>query len=137
MDDDLLLAAFEDATLSEAALNHGNHVRLGWLYVGRYGLPVALERFSAALRRYAAAHGKAGLYHATITWAYLILIHERMALSPEGPWSDFADANPDLLTWSPSILDRYYDRELLASPLARATFILPRPQTCCDDAHPK
>jgi len=126
MTDDLLILAFEDATLPEAELNHGNHVRLGWLYVRRDGLLGALAAFPAALRRYAAAHGKPGLYHETITWAYLILIHERIALRPDGGWTSFADENRDLFTWSPSILDRYYDREILFSPLARGTFVLPR-----------
>ena len=126
MTNDLLMAAFEDATLSEVELNHTNHVRLGWLYIRRDGLLGALEAFPAALRRYAAAHGKAGLYHETITWAYLILIHERLAHHRDDRWSVFADANRDLFDRSPSILDRYYDREFLASPMARTTFVLPR-----------
>jgi hypothetical protein len=121
-----LIAAFEDASLSDAELSHRNHVRLGWIYVRRDGLLLALATFPAALRRYAAAHGQATLYHETITWAYLILIHERLALNPHGSWCEFAEANGDLLDRAPSILERYYDPEVLASPLARATFVLPR-----------
>ena len=49
-----------------------------------------------------------------------------MAYHEEDRWSVFADANGDLFDRTPSILDRYYDRELLASPLVRATFVLPR-----------
>jgi hypothetical protein len=30
-----------------------------------------------------------------------------------------------LLTWQPSILNRYYSKELLASDLARRTFVMP------------
>ena len=122
----MLMEAFEDSTLPEAELNHANHVRLGWLYVRRDGLLGALQAFPAALRRYAAAHGKATLYHETITWAYLMLIHERLTYHQDDPWASFAEANRDLFDRSPSILDRYYDRELLASPLARTSFLLPR-----------
>ena len=34
-------------------------------------------------------------------------------------------ANADLLIWKPSILERYYSRELLSSDLARRTFVMP------------
>jgi len=34
-------------------------------------------------------------------------------------------ANPDLPVWKPSILERYYSKGLLASDLARRTFVMP------------
>jgi hypothetical protein len=37
----------------------------------------------------------------------------------------FADANADLLRWKPSVLDRYYSPETLASDRARRTFLMP------------
>ena len=40
-------------------------------------------------------------------------------------WEDFARENPDLLTWRPSVLDRYYTAETLGSELARQVFVLP------------
>jgi hypothetical protein len=40
-------------------------------------------------------------------------------------WEEFARANPDLLTWRPSVLDRYYTPETLGSELARSVFLLP------------
>ena len=38
----------------------------------------AIQRFGDSLRRFAAAYGKQGLYHETITWAYLLLLNERI-----------------------------------------------------------
>ena len=62
-----------------------------------------------ALRRFAVAQGKPGLYHETITTAYLLLINERLdGAGRDLPWDAFADRNPDLLSWKPSVLDRYY-----------------------------
>jgi hypothetical protein len=55
-----------------------------------------------------------------------MLIHERLARYQEDRWTAFSEANRDLFDWAPSILDCYYDRELLESPLARTTFVLPR-----------
>jgi len=53
------------------------------------------------------------------------VIAERQARRPAEIFSDFAEANPDLLSWKPSVLDRYYSKELLASDLARRTFLMP------------
>jgi hypothetical protein len=124
MNDDVLLAGFEDGSLS--AFHHSDHVRVAWLYLHRHEPLAALERFTAGLKRFAAAKGQAGLYHETITWAYLLLIHQRMAQAPVAEtWEEFAARNPDLFAWKPSILARYYRDETLDSDLARRVFVLP------------
>jgi hypothetical protein len=88
-------------------------------------MPAALAEFTAAIKRFAAAKGAHGLYHQTITWAFLLLIAERQAKCGAATWDDFAAASPDLLVWKPSILERYYSRELLTSDLARQVFLFP------------
>jgi hypothetical protein len=120
-----LKARFLDTTLGADQFHHADHVRMAWLFVSDYGMPAALERFPAALRRFADAKGATSLYHATITWAFLLLIHERQVRQPAADWPGFAAANPDLLTWKPSILDRFYTRETLWSDVARQTFVMP------------
>jgi hypothetical protein len=50
-----------------------------FLYLSRYPALEALQRFSTSLLRFAIARGKPGLYHETITWAFFLLIRERMA----------------------------------------------------------
>lgn len=120
-----LLDQFESGTLPEASFHHTQHVRAAWLCLREHPPVAALARFCAALQRLAAAYGKEGLYHETITWAYLFLIRERMGRSPTASWSEFAAANADLLTWSPSALAHYYRPETLASELARRVFVLP------------
>ena len=121
MTDDEFVAAFEAAQLSE--FHHGDHVRAAWCYLQSLPVLAALDRFTTALKRFAAAQGKPHRDHETITWAYLFLIHERM--SDGETWSDFAEKNGDLLAWRPSILDRYYRPETIGSQRARATFVLP------------
>lgn len=124
-DDREFLDAFESGALPEGAFRHRDHVRLAWLYLRRLSPAAALARFSDGLRRFAASLGKSGLYHETITWAFLLLIRERMERGGEERWTEFARRNPDLLSWKPSILDRYYRPETLASELARRVFVLP------------
>jgi hypothetical protein len=126
MDDDALVRTFEASELPPQGFHHGEHVRVAWYYLRRHTLPEALSRFSDTLRRFAGARGKPGLYHETITTAYVLLINERL----DGPardmsWDTFAATNPDLLAWKPSILDRYYERSTLDSERARRTFVLP------------
>jgi hypothetical protein len=123
---DDLIRRFEDGTLPASEFHHRDHVRLAWLYLKEDPPLAALTRFAVGLKRFADRHGKAGLYHETITWAYLFLIHERMAQGEDGErWEEFAARNPDLLTWKPSILDAYYRQETLASDLARRVFVMP------------
>ena len=123
---DELLRQFEDCSLPLEALSHSVHIQIAFLYLCRHPLLDVLARFPAALTRYAEAHGKRGLYHETISWAYILLIHERMqrAERPQS-WTEFASANPDLMTWSSTILKQYYRDETLFSDLARKTFLFP------------
>ncbi len=131
MTDAEFVRAFEDCTLPNTAFHHRDHVRLAWLYLREASALEALARFAAGLKRFAAFNGHPGLYHETITWAYLFLIHERMANGAgEETWKEFAARNPDLLSWKPSILDRYYDAETLRSERARRVFVLPSPASC-------
>jgi hypothetical protein len=126
MDDDALVRMIEASEVPPQGFHHAEHVRVAWYYLRRHTLPEALSRFSKTLRKFADARGKPGLYHETITTAYVLLINERL----DGPardmnWEAFAESNPDVLTWQPSILDRYYEPATLASDRARRTFVLP------------
>ena len=85
-----------------------------------------------ALRRFAAHHGKHGLYHETVTVAFLTLIHERMAEDlialrcdvRDLEWVSFAERHPNL--FATDLLGRYYSKNALRSELARRCFILPK-----------
>jgi hypothetical protein len=121
-----LVASFESGTLDPAAFHHEDHIRLAWAHLKRYPLPVAIQRVSAGLRLLARRAGKPGRYHETITWAFLVLINERMELGGrELAWEAFERRNADLFHWSPSVLAAYYPADLLGSDLARRVFVLP------------
>ncbi len=125
---DELIAQFEDGATPAATFHHADHVRLAFEYLCRYSVLEALQRFSEALQRFAAAQGKAQLYHETITWAYLLLIRERIARAGGGGepnWLEFAERNADLLVGKGGVLATLYRQETLDSDLARQTFVLP------------
>ncbi|MGA8809211.1 MAG: hypothetical protein WB973_15145 [Thermoanaerobaculia bacterium] len=125
MNDQEFAEAFERCEIANDAFHHRDHVRLAWTYLRRMSLIDALVRFTESLKRFANHHGHPELYHETITWAYLLLIHERMERNPVGDFAAFEAANADLFTWKPSILNHYYDQETLDSPLAKRSFLMP------------
>jgi hypothetical protein len=126
MSDEDLLAQLENCTLPEDQFHHVDHLHAAWLYLIRFPASEAIAKFSKAVRFYAASLGKAHRYHETITWAYLLLLNERIRRSePAATWEQFIAAHPDLLDWKKSILLRYYRPETLASELARQVFVMP------------
>ncbi len=126
MDDETLIRAFEAGEEPAGGFHHAQHVRVAWWYLRARSLPEAMERFSTGLRHFATKQGKPQLYHETVTVAFLLVISERLATAGrDASWEAFADANPDLFLWKPSVLDRYYHPETLWSDRARATFVMP------------
>ncbi len=132
-----LIRQLEDCSLPAASFDHRAHVQAGFTYLQRVGYAGALTAMANALRRFAAHHGKAGLYHETVTASFLALIHERMAedllarggaidlaVAQELDWEDFAARHSDL--FAPDLLGRYYAKETLRSELARHCFVLPK-----------
>jgi len=117
---------FERCTLPNDSFHHADHVKMAFLYLQNYPPLEALGRFSSALTRFATAHGKPDLYNETITWAFLLLIRERIARANSRPsWDEFILNNADLLCWDNNILKKYYLPETLSSELAKRIFLFP------------
>jgi hypothetical protein len=126
MKDSEWMEAFESCTLPNDSFHHRDHVKMAFLYLQKYKPLEALGHFSSALTRFATAHGKPNLYNETITWAFLLLIRERIARtnSPQ-TWTEFSETNTDLLRWDDNILLKYYRPETLTSELAKRVFLFP------------
>lgn len=120
-----IIERFENGEVDCQDFHHTDHVRLAFAYLSVYPVVPALEKFSSALRRFAAVCGKPQLYNETITCAYFFLIRERMVRSGSYSWKEFAGQNPDLLRWKDGLLSRYYSEATLKSDFARTVFVLP------------
>ena len=123
MTDVELLERFEDGSIAADSFHHLEHVRVVFLYLCRFPVLEALQKFASALKRFASAEGKSNRYHETITWGYVFLVREWMSRGQD--WNCFAAANPDLLNWEDSILRKYYREETLKSEKARQVFVMP------------
>ena len=106
MTDEELMRDFEAGQAPDGGFHHEQHVRVAWNYLKAHPLPEALARFCSALKGFAQSQGAPGLYHETITVAFVLLINERLADEAQASWDAFAAVNPDLLAWKPSVLDR-------------------------------
>jgi hypothetical protein len=124
-----LIKEFQRSAAADGSFHHAEHVRLAFECLRRLPILKALETFPAALKQFAIDRGRPKLYHATITWAHMLLIQERIARSgvstEEQSWQQFAENNPDLLLWKDGILSRFYDEATLKSELARTIFVFP------------
>jgi hypothetical protein len=126
MTDEELIRDFEAGVEPAGGFHHAQHVRVAWWYLVRFQLPDALGRFTGQLKRFATARGSPGLYHETITVAFVLIINDRLDVTGRSAgWEEFARAHPDLLEWKPSVLDRYYHAETLASARAKRVFVMP------------
>jgi len=122
--DEQFLAASDAGTLPKEDFAHGQHVRLACLYLGRHGFEDASRLVADGIKSFAARHGASGLYHETITHAWLLLIAEGRRRAPDADsFEGFLRANPQLRT--KGALDPYYDPATLMSDEARASFVLP------------
>src|SRR2546421_13005158 len=90
------LIALETGALDPAKFPHAEHVRFAYEMLGRYSFGEAIDRFSRGLKLLAAKAGRPGIYHETITIAFLALINERRARCDGQEWSEFKRANRDL-----------------------------------------
>ena len=117
---------FEAGAIDADAFDHEAHIYVAWLYLERFSLLEAVDRFSAALRRLTAQFGVPGKYHATITWFYLFLIEERRQQSGGDDWYCFRRKHKDLFVQGETnILKRYYNGATLGSDQARRSFVMP------------
>jgi hypothetical protein len=125
MDDQTLVERFEALTLAPGELGHREHLRIAFAMLRDADFGEAAVRFRRALRAFATSVGATAKYHETLTWAYLTVVHHRMA-EHASPSSDaFLERNADLLDPRVALAPHYDLAELLASPLARRVFVLP------------
>jgi N-formylglutamate deformylase len=127
-----LVRAFEACDPELGALTHAEHLRVAWHYLRHEPLGLAAERMDAGLRRFAASRGAPDRYHATITWAYVVLLAECRRELGNVPFDVVAERHPALLDHANGTVRRLYGPGQLDSALAREVFLLPRrsPMLC-------
>jgi hypothetical protein len=130
MTTDELARQFLACTLPRAEWTHQAHLRVGAWHVDRFGAAQALPRLREGIRRLNESHGGAntatGGYHETITAAYVTLIDAFLATADRAL---SLDHRLERLLAAPiadrAVLLRFWSREVLMSPAARAAWVAP------------
>lgn len=122
---DPTVLAFEHATLDPRTFHHRDHLYVAFCYLRALPLEEALARYVRHLRHLTTALGHPEKFHATITWAYLLLLHAAMDRSPGATFAQLLLDHPELADHRAGALHDHYDRAQLDSPEARRYFVLP------------
>jgi hypothetical protein len=127
---DELAAAFHSCTLPRDEWTHTAHLRVGAWHVHHHGATEALALLRTRIRRLNEHHGTAntatGGYHETITAAYVRLIEEFLAtFARDVPLEERVDALLAGAIGERSVLLRFWSKEVLGSPRARAEWVDP------------
>jgi hypothetical protein len=104
--------------------SHRGHLELAWQCLHDAPFEVGAPRFVSLLKAHVEEQGVAAKYHATITWAFLSLIAERIAAAPGLSFDVLLERHPELM--SPGLVKGHYPGGELDSATARAVFVLPR-----------
>lgn len=123
---DPLVRSFEAASIDPAGFRHREHLYVAWCYLCELPLEEALARYVRHLRELTIALGVPDKFHATMTWAYVVLLYEAMQRSPGAGFDELLASNAGLLDHRSGALYEYYDRAQLDSDEARRRFVLPR-----------
>jgi hypothetical protein len=121
----LTIDDMEASRIDGGSFDHEAHVYTAWLYLERYPVTEAIERYTSALKRLTLKLGVPGKYHETITWFFMLIIAERRKGKANHDWTAFEADNDDLLRREDNVLSRYYSKETLATDAARRSFVLP------------
>jgi len=126
MNEQQLISLFENGGLDPARFDHEMHLRLAWAYLRREPLPEVMIRMRDGLRAFTAKLGVPQKYHETITFAFILLLHERRAVAgPDAPFDACIKGEPALSPGWQQSLGAWYERETLDSAEARRHFRLP------------
>lgn len=117
--DAAFLVAVADCSLPLEQFRHGDHLRLAWLEVHALPFPAALDSVRTKIAAFAAHHGKAAIYHETITTAWVALL----ASHQEPTFSEFLRANGERL--NKQFLERFWRPGTLFSTKARDAWVPP------------
>ena len=124
-DDETFRREFEKMELAPGCITHEAHFRVAWVYLKKYDFDEALEKIAGNIQKMDRELGDGTKYHATITYAYVHLVANRMRAKDYRDWFHFIRDNQDLLTPVKAVLGNYYDLVRLFSDDARLNFLEP------------
>ena len=118
-----LLEHFLNDTLDPAEFDHRSHVVVGYELLSRHDFDTAYLTYVRHLKALTIRAGVPEKFNASITFAAMSVIAERIGLQPPDNADEFLDTNPDLLR--AQSFTSGFSKERLGSDLARRIPLLP------------
>ena len=123
-----LVSAFDDCSLPRPEWTHAAHLTVALWYLLRHDAGEATNLIRAGILRYNAAHGIAatptGGYHETLTLFWIRCVRQYLAAHTQDT-PLLALANGLVARYDKNTPLKYYTRERLFSPVARAGWVEP------------
>lgn len=120
-----LVQDFESASLLPSEFSHRAHMAVALSYVSRMPEEMALGKMRTCVQNFAAAHGKSGLYHETLTIFWMRLLgHLHKVYHVDLPlWTRI---NLIIDRWGTRLpVEAHYSPTLIRSEAARSGWIPP------------
>ncbi|MEL7024565.1 MAG: hypothetical protein AAGL69_12540 [Pseudomonadota bacterium] len=118
-----LLNRFESLEIAPGDFHHDDHVYVAFAMLEKYDYVTACTNYAKTIRKMAESVGVPEKFNATITFAFVSLIAERLTRTEGSGLTEFLEQNPDLL--DASVLSQWYSKDRLTSATARRQFLLP------------
>jgi hypothetical protein len=137
-DDAGFLADFESGKLEKAKFKHRDHVRLAWILLRVSETAEARARVERGIRAFATLHGVPGLFHVTVTEAWMRVVRRTMAVAPAEEWVEVPLSFDTWISSHAELLDggllaRHYSDAVLKSDAARVGWVEPDLRPIADD----
>ena len=117
--------AFKTGELPPSFFSHEAHLRLAWIYLGKYGMDNAIVMICKQIEFFDNLHGDGEKFHVTLTMAAIKVVHHFMLKSNAADFPSFMIEFPVLNSDFNSLLLQHYDQGMLFSPEAKTEFIAP------------
>ena len=117
-----MLTHFQRGEIDPAAFRHADHIGVAYEALTRHGFFKALDIYADGLMALVEKAGVPEKFNATVTFAYMSAIAERMHRQSPVSSTEFIMENPELL--SADVLGRY-SKARLESDVARQVALLP------------
>lgn len=116
---------FKSRELDPALFCHEAHLRLAYIYIGKYGLDQAIRNICDQLEAYSKHLGATDKYNTTLTVAAIKAVYHFMQKSKTNDFKGFIAEFPQLKYGFKRLLQSHYDFDIFNSQKAKKSFLEP------------
>lgn len=125
LSDSEFIEQFVNGTLNPKLFNHEAHLRLAWLYIGKYGVERAERDIQRQLLNFDKIVGKGDKYHITVTVVAIKIVNHFMLKSKSSDFTEFIIEFPKLKSEFKELVNAHYSFNIFTSEKAQTEYLNP------------